>query len=58
MRLIFYPDTWDDYLERQTNDRKGLQRLKPEPAVRVEEELHFANADLSHDKATVDQGVD
>ena len=25
MRLIFYPDAWDDYLEWQTNDRKGAQ---------------------------------
>ena len=27
MRLIFYPDAWEDYLEWQANDRKGLKRL-------------------------------
>ena len=27
MRLIFHPDAWDEYLEWQANDRKGLKRL-------------------------------
>ena len=27
MRLIFYPAAWDEYLEWQANDRKGLKRL-------------------------------
>ena len=27
MRLIFYPDAWEDYLEWQASDRKGLKRL-------------------------------
>ena len=27
MRLIFYPDAWEEYLEWQVNDRKGLKRL-------------------------------